>query len=67
MKGGCSIHPSESICGQREAPVCVICVLLFVKRTGRDAEDRAAPRGHANCEAMARREWMPSFAKMFST
>ena len=26
-----------------------------------------ASLSHANCEAMERREWMPSFAKIFST
>jgi hypothetical protein len=31
------MHPSASICVRREAPVCVICVSLFLKRTGRDA------------------------------
>jgi hypothetical protein len=26
-----------------------------------------ASLGHANCETMERREWMPSFVKIFST
>ena len=35
-----------------------------VSRAG--TEKRQLP-SHANCEAMERREWMPSFAKIFST
>jgi hypothetical protein len=30
-------------------------------------ESPEASLGHANCEAMERREWMPSFVKIFST
>jgi hypothetical protein len=60
-------EPTASICVRREATVCVFCVPLLLKRPGRDAGDSEASRGHANCEAMERREWMPSFAKMFST
>jgi hypothetical protein len=33
----------------------------------RAGEAREASLGHANCEAMERREWMPSFVKIFST
>ena len=46
--------------------------LSFVLRSGRLTSAGAAQvartpsLGHANCEAMERREWMPSFIKIFS-
>jgi hypothetical protein len=36
-------------------------------RLSRMAPILEASLGHPNCEAMERREWMPSFAKIFST
>jgi hypothetical protein len=53
-------HGSACLCVQRFG-------LLLTPQDRAECEAREASLGHANCEAMDRREWMPSFVKIFST